>query len=105
MIFGMGLPKTNMFAGGWPSALLLFLAAPAFADDPKVLMARAVEAEQQKLLAGKSFEIASKGVLMDGKKRHEIATWRRINYPPSLTWLRGEFDGQAVDEETLREKM
>jgi hypothetical protein len=94
-----------MFAGGWPSTLLLLMATPAFAEDARVQEARAVEAAQQKALAGKSFEIASKGVLMEGKKRHEVATWRRIGYPASLTWVRGEFDGQPVDEDTLREKM
>src|SRR5579859_5458405 len=105
MILGMGLPKTNMLAGGWPSALLLVLAGAAHAEDPRVAQARAVEAEQQQALLGKSFEIASNGVLMDGRKRHQVATWRRISYPAALSWLHGEFDGQPVDEEALREKM
>jgi hypothetical protein len=101
----MGLPKTNMFAGGWPSALLLLLATPAWAEDPRVAQARSVEAEEQKALAGKSFEMASKGVLSEGSKRHEVATWRRISYPASLAFVRAQFDGQPVDEEALREKL
>jgi hypothetical protein len=112
MILGMGFrPKTNMLAGGWPSALLAFIifVAPARADEKTDLIARAraVEAQQLKDLAGKSFEMASRGVLMDGKKKHDVATWRKIDYgpPPTLGWVRGEFDGQPVDEETLREKM
>jgi hypothetical protein len=114
MILGMGFrPKTNMMAGGWPSALMLVALVssprPSSADDKTDLIgrARAVETQQLKELAGKSFEMVSRGVLMDGKKRHDIATWRKIRYtsPPSLSWVRGEFDGQPVDEETLREKM
>jgi hypothetical protein len=111
MILGMGLPKTNMFAVGWPSALVIIcLATGARAEDPGGLLgqARTVEAQQLKELAGKSFEIASRGVLMDGKKRHEIATWRRITYAesgPTLTFVRAEVDGQPVDEEGLREKI
>jgi hypothetical protein len=114
MILGMGLPKTNMFAVGWPRALVIIcLATTARAEDPSILagllaQARTVEAKQLKDLAGKSFEIASRGVLMDGKKRHEIATWRRITYTssgPTLTFVRAEVDGQPVDEEGLREKI
>jgi hypothetical protein len=104
-----------MFLGGWPSLLLLYGAAArgdAQADQRAAQVARVqkVEAEQLQALAGKSFELTSRGVLMDGKKRHEIATWRRITYGQqlgqmSLEYLRGEFDGQPVDEDTLREKM
>jgi hypothetical protein len=107
-----------MFLGGWPSLLLfqwllpwLLLASPAQGDERGdwVAKVRAVETQQLQALAGKSFGMASKGVLMDGKKRHEVSTWRRIAYAApgqtSLSWERGEFDGQPVDEELLREKM
>ena len=52
--------------------------------------------------------MASAGVLMDGRKRHEIATWRRIQLGPgvpTLAWVRGLFDGAPVDEEGLRDKL
>src|SRR4051812_7438756 len=99
MILGMGFrPKTNMLAA-------LLLVSAAHAEEPIVGKAKAVEAEQVRALQGKSFEMASSGVLMDGRKRHEVATWRRIHFPPSLEWVRGTFDGQPVDEEALREKM
>jgi hypothetical protein len=106
----MGLPKTNMFLWGWPS-LLIAMASPTLADERSewVARARAVEAQQLRELAGKSFEMASQGVLQEGKTRHQVATWRRIAYAQpgqtSLGWVRGEFDGQPVDEEALREKM
>ena len=84
---------------------VLLLVSTAQAEEPIIKKAIAVEAEQLKALQGKSFEIASSGILMDGKKRHEVATWRKIHFPPSLEWVRGSFDGQPVDEEQLREKM
>jgi hypothetical protein len=83
----------------------LLLGLPAYGEEPIVTRAKTVEAEQVKALQGKAFEFASQGVLMDGKKRHEIATWRKIHFPPALEWVRGSFDGQPVDEEALREKM
>jgi hypothetical protein len=86
-------------------AALLLAVSSAGAEEPIVTKAKAVEAEQVKSLLGKSFTFASTGTLTDGKKRHEIATWRKIHFPPSLEWVRGSFDGQPVDEEGLREKM
>ena len=99
-----------MLPGAWPSALLLlWVAGVARGEEPKdiIARARAVEAEQLKALQGKSVELASQGVLMEGRKRHEVATWRKITYqsPPTLSLERAQFDGQPVDEDTLREKM
>jgi hypothetical protein len=113
-------PKAIMRATRRPSALLVTVvtvgiavgnARVASADSTAELIAHArqVEAEQRKALSGRNFEIASHGVFLDGKKRHELATWRKIEFgaPGStrLTWMRGLFDGQPVDEDGLREKM
>lgn len=89
--------------------MVAFVTTPAAAEEAILAKARAVEAAQLKALVGSSVELASTGVLMEGKKRHELATWRKIEFAAPaqflLLWERGLFDGQPVDEEQLREKM
>jgi hypothetical protein len=105
MILGMVVCAKNITL---LSLVSILLAETARADD---LPARAVavEARQAAALAGRSVELESQGVLMDGRKRHEVHTFRRIDFLPdrraTLTFLRGTFDGQPVDEEQLRQKI